>query len=647
MFQQPVFHVLLIDETERGKLGREELDILRRLCLDSCVVLPASGRHREGADIRLDQIKLVIWDMDQTFWSGILSEGSVEVQQDRVELIRDMTDCGIMNSVSSRNNEEEVLQALGQLGIAEYFVFNSINWENKGEQIRQKLEDMHLRPENVLFIDDDPRNLEEGRYYCPGLLTALPDVIHKLQEYVKGLSRSDPQHKRLDHYKVLEKRRNEEKSSLTKEQFLYDSGIVLEIHRDCMNELDRIAELTARTNQLNYTKVRDSREELTELLENKTLKNGYVKVRDKFGDYGVVGFFCYDDTGKRLRHFLFSCRIIGMGIEECVYNWLGFPEVDIAEPVAVHLEEKAETPWIQVKVMQAGAEENSKSGKDINANKIKVLLKGPCDMSAIGSYLSGGDLITEFNYVNDQGFITTGQNHSMHIWQSAVFSEKQLENLIAEVPFIIPGDFQTSIFSREYHVICYSLLPDCHAGLYRNKKTGGYISFGSKNFDLTDPKNKRGYMDGSIVNHMFPFTEEIIDRFARDWEFVGVTEGSDLIRNLDHMYTHAMGTPMFILLLGSETEYEGINEEFAGHAEHHKEINALVKAYARDKDRIRIIEMTEYIHSQEDYEDSINHFSRNVYYQLAGRVCSYINDKVKMLKEKRQVYNTGNKEEKR
>lgn len=636
MFKRPIFHVLLIDETERGKLGKAELDILGRLCLDNCVVLPKPGGRKENADIRLDQVKLVIWDMDQTFWSGILSEGSVEVQQDRVELIRNMTDCGIMNSISSRNNEEEVLRALGQLGIAEHFVFNNINWENKGEQIRQKLEEMHLRPENVLFIDDDPRNLEEGKYYCPGLMTAFPDVIHELQEYVKELNRSDLQHKRLYYYKVLEKRRKEEKSSLTKEQFLYDSDIVLEIHQDCMNELDRIAELTARTNQLNYTKVRDDREKLKELLKNKTLRNGYVKVRDKFGDYGVVGFFCYDDTGKKLRHFLFSCRIIGMGIEECVYNWLGSPRVDTVEPVAIHLEGKADTPWIQLRVIQADAGEKVTSGKDARTNKIKVLLKGPCDMSAIEGYLSGGDLTTEFNYVNAQGFITTGQNHSMHIWQSAVFPEQQMADLIAEVPFITPGDFQTSIFSREYHVICYSLLPDCHAGLYRNKNTGAYVSFGSKNFDLTDPKNKRGYIDGSIVNHMFPFTEEIIDRFARDWEFVGVTEGNDLIRNLDYMYTHAIGTPMFILLLGSEVEYEGNNEEFSNHAEHHKEINALVKAYARDKDRIRIIKMTEYIHSQEDYEDSINHFSRNVYYQLAARMCSYINEKVKMLKENKQ-----------
>lgn len=634
MLKRPVFQVLLIDESQRGMLSREEWDIVRRLCLDSCVVLPKSGVRGENVSIPLDQVKLVIWDMDQTFWSGILSEGSVEIPQDRVRLIRELTDCGIMNSISSKNEEDKVLQALRQLDIAEYFVFNHINWENKGEQIRQKLEEMHLRPENVLFIDDDPRNLEEGKYYCPGLMTALPDVIPKLQEYIKGLGHSDVRHERLEHYKVLEKRRKEEKRSLTKEQFLYDSEIVLEIHRDCMNELDRIAELTARTNQLNYTKVRDGREKIKELLENKILENGYIKVRDKFGDYGVVGFFCYDAMGKKLRHFLFSCRIIGMGIEQCVYHWLGCPEMDTVEPVAVHLEESAEVPWIRLKVVREDVG-GGKSGKDAKTNKIKVLLKGPCDMSAIESYLSGGDLTTEFNYVNDQGFITTGQNHSMHIWQSAVFSDKQIDDLIAEVPFMTSGDFQTSIFNREYHVICYSLLPDCHTGLYRNRNTGAYISFGSRNYDLTDPKNKQGYIDGSIVNHLFPFTEKVIDRFAREWEFVGVTAGEDLIRNLDYMYVHAIGSPMFILLLGSETEYEGINEEFANHAEHHKEINALVKAYAGDKDRIRIIEMTEYIHSQEDYEDSINHFSRNVYYQLATRVCAYINEKVEMLKGKK------------
>lgn len=631
-FRHPVFHVLLLGGRERS-LSKAEWETVEQLCMDGCIVLSQAEKQD---NIQLDQIKLVIWDLDQTFWTGILSEGSVLAQRDRVRLIRDLTDCGIINSVSSKNNEEEVLQALRKLEIDNFFVFNNINWENKGEQIRGKLEEMHLRPENVLFIDDDPRNLEEAKYYNPGLMTALPGVIERLIEYVKELERADPQHKRLNNYKVLEHRRREEKHFQTKEQFLYESGIILEIHQDCMNELDRIVELIARTNQLNFTKLRDDREKIYNLLQDKSFRNGYVKVRDKFGDYGVVGFFSYDCETKRLRHFLFSCRIIGMGIAECVYRWLKNPEVEIVEPVAVKLGSDTKTPWIHLEVVQLNAGASVGNWENEKTNMIKVLLKGPCDMSAIESYIAGGDITTEFNYVNDKGFITTGQNHSMHIWQSAMLSKEQIADLIADIPFIISGDFQTSIFSKEYHVICYSLLPDCHTGLYRNKKTGGYISFGSKNFDLTAPENVRGYVEGTIVNHAFPFSEAIITKFAQEWEFVGVTSGEDLIRNIDYMYTHAPGTPMFILLLGSETEYEGKNEEFADHARHHREINAIVKAYAKDKERMRIINMTDYIHTQEDYDDSINHFSRNVYYQLAATVCTYINEQVEKLQRDKQ-----------
>ncbi len=217
----------------------------------------------------------------------------------------------------------------------------------------------------------------------------------------------------------------------------------------------------------------------------------------------------------------------------------------------------------------------------------------------------------------------------MHIWESANCQEAEINDMLEEAPFLIRGDFETLLFQREYHIICYSLLPDCHAGLYRNKKTGLYASFGSVNFDLTDMRNMAGYIDGSIVNHGFSFTEEIIRDFSAKWEFVGTTPGSEVIRNLQYMYENVPGEPVFVLLLGSEIEYEGDNAEFADHAERHKEINALVKAFAEGKKRVRLINMTDFIKSQEDYADCINHFSRNVYYNLASAVCACINESSK------------------
>ncbi|MCM1534380.1 MAG: HAD-IIIC family phosphatase [Clostridium sp.] len=620
-FGQPIFHVLIINPQTYGKLSEEEQKMIIGLCRKGCVVLPKKNPYE---DFSFDKIKLLIWDLDDTFWQGTLSEESVTVPSENRKLLKAAADCGILNSISSKNDSSQVNDVLRQLKLSSYFVFNDINWENKGMQIKQKIQNMGLRAENVLFIDDNVRNLEEAKHMNEGIMTALPDVLPYLANYIMGMPASDRTHQRLAQYKILEKKMTVQRQFDSKEEFLMQSDIRVNIRHDCLKEIDRIQELVARTNQLNFTKVRSSREELIRLVSNDWMDSGYVKVKDRYGNYGIVGFYCYNRQEQRLVHFLFSCRILGMKVEQYIYDRLGSPAMEVVPPTACALEENIRVPWISE--AEDAEWEDGGEGKDTKDSRVKILLKGPCDMSAIETYLAGGKITTEFNYVNAEGFITTGQNHSMHLWESAHCSEEELSDMLKEVPFLTHGDFETLLFQNKYHIICYSLLPDCHAGLYRNKKTGQYISFGSVNFDLTDERNMAGYIDGTIVNHAFPFTEEIIREFSKKWEFVGTTSGEDLLRNLEYMYYHAPGEPKFVLLLGSETEYEGENAEFANHAERHKAINALVKEFAADKPRMKWIAATDFIHSQEDYEDCINHFSRNVYYQLAGAVCSCINE---------------------
>ena len=97
------------------------------------------------------QIKLVIWDLDETFWEGTLSEG--EVRNPNIELIKKLSDYGIINSISSKNDFEKAKEKLIEFGVWDLFVFPSINWNPKGEAIKQIIEDCQLRSPNVLFID--------------------------------------------------------------------------------------------------------------------------------------------------------------------------------------------------------------------------------------------------------------------------------------------------------------------------------------------------------------------------------------------------------------------------------------------------------------------------------------------------------------
>src|SRR5699024_10465947 len=103
-------------------------------------------------------------------------------------------------------------------------------------------------------------------------------------------------------------------------------------------------DLILRSNQLNFTKIRSSEEELREIMEDPRIQSGYISVADRFGDYGITGFYAMEE--RRLIHFTFSCRILGMGVEQYVYNVLGRPGLEIEGEVISDLSEKELPPWI-------------------------------------------------------------------------------------------------------------------------------------------------------------------------------------------------------------------------------------------------------------------------------------------------------------
>ena len=101
--------------------------------------------------VDINSIKLIIWDLDDTFWSGTLSEGGAILLEENAQLLKDLTNCGIINSICSKNEFEPTKKRLQELGVWDLFVFPSINWESKGPQLKEKLDKMALRPINVLL----------------------------------------------------------------------------------------------------------------------------------------------------------------------------------------------------------------------------------------------------------------------------------------------------------------------------------------------------------------------------------------------------------------------------------------------------------------------------------------------------------------
>ena len=213
-----------------------------------------------ATEFDLKTVKCVIWDLDETFWKGTLSEEEVVPIEENINFVKSLNDHGIVNSICSKNDFEKVMSALENIceGLSGEFVFASVNWLPKGERIKNLISDMGLRPCNVLFLDDNYINLEEAKFYCPELMTAFPDDIPALIKQLSEFENAENGRKRLKQYKILEKKQSDRSKSSSNNEFLLSSEIKVCINKDCASDFERAYEIVHRTNQLNFTKDRKS-----------------------------------------------------------------------------------------------------------------------------------------------------------------------------------------------------------------------------------------------------------------------------------------------------------------------------------------------------------------------------------------------------
>lgn len=161
--------------------------------------------------IDVQKIKLVIWDLDDTFWSGTLSEGGSTLINKNVELAQKLLDKGIMNSICSKNTFEDVKNELDKYQLWDLFVFPSIDWTAKAPRIQHMIKTMGLRPTNVLFIDDNTMNLNEVSFFLPEIMTLNAKDIDFLINNIDKINKEDKAHNRLNQYRVLEKKTKKER----------------------------------------------------------------------------------------------------------------------------------------------------------------------------------------------------------------------------------------------------------------------------------------------------------------------------------------------------------------------------------------------------------------------------------------------------
>jgi FkbH-like protein len=266
------------------------------------------------------KIKCVIWDLDNTLWDGVLIEdgsAKLKLKPGIREVIEALDRRGILQSVASKNNPSDALEVLKSWNLAEYFLFPEISWNPKSASIASIVQQMNLGADSVLFIDDSPFELEQVR-------AILPEVrVLKAEEYKALLSRpefdvpvTEESANRRKLYQV-ENTRQATKQNFgdNYKAFLEHCDIRLTLSGMTRENLERVHELTQRTNQMNFSGNRYDRSRLAEILQSPRLDTYVIKCDDKFGSYGVVGFAIVDKEEPRLTDLMFSCRIQAKRVE--------------------------------------------------------------------------------------------------------------------------------------------------------------------------------------------------------------------------------------------------------------------------------------------------------------------------------------------
>lgn len=280
---------------------------------------------------QIDSVKIVIVDLDDTMWRGVLAEGNhidheflfEGLHYGFVEMLSFLYERGTLLAIASKNDHSKIESMWTDIfqGVFPFENFASvrINWDSKADNISSILSDVNLLSRNAVFIDDNPRERAEVKAAFPDI-RVLGDNPYDIRRILLWSSESQVSHltsEALNRTEMVKKQidREVERKSLSKEEFLVSLSVNIIQHRIRSRDhglFDRALELLNKTNQFNSTGRRWNEKELVEAMQNGGTIYAF-EVSDKFTKYGAV--IVAVRVGQTLSSFVMSCRVIGLEVE--------------------------------------------------------------------------------------------------------------------------------------------------------------------------------------------------------------------------------------------------------------------------------------------------------------------------------------------
>src|ERR1700677_1590833 len=289
--------------------------------------------------------KCLILDLDNTLWGGVIGDDGL----DRIQIGNETAVAeaytafqkyclslrrrGVLLAVCSKNNLDVARSGFthpDSILKLEHFAAFKANWEPKHENILAIARELNLGANSFVFVDDNPAERAIVEAQIPGI--AVPNVgsdisnfvaILEAARYFESISLSKDDLQRVRQYEENTQRANVEARFANYGEYLDSLEMTAEIGLFKPVYMERIAQLTNKTNQFNLTTRRYTVADMEFAVTNGHI-GIYGKLADRFGDNGLVSVVLGRIEGPDLHLdlWLMSCRVLKRDMELAMLDYV-------------------------------------------------------------------------------------------------------------------------------------------------------------------------------------------------------------------------------------------------------------------------------------------------------------------------------------
>lgn len=275
--------------------------------------------------------KVLVTDLDDTLWSGIVSDVGVEGidpmgpgRSAYHAWLKTLAERGVLLAIASRNDRDIVEAAFEREDIPfslSDFVAIEVDWNRpKSAMLASIASTLGVDIKSLVFIDDRAENRNEVRAQYPSVsVPVLPEDSALWVDYLSTLALFETSTiTEEDRLRATSLRANQARQAnakqLSPEAYIESLEQVLTPTPLQPQHLERAAQLTQRCNRFNMCGTRHTVESLAQ-------QTGWVyHLKDKYGNLGMVSVVILN--GNEITTWVLSCRAFGRQVEQLILNHL-------------------------------------------------------------------------------------------------------------------------------------------------------------------------------------------------------------------------------------------------------------------------------------------------------------------------------------